>query len=38
VILPAALVLLGERAWWPGRLRRPQGEAVAPEPDLVRAH
>ena len=28
VILPAALVLLGERAWWPGRLRRPYGEVV----------
>ena len=37
VILPAALVLLGERAWWPGRLERPPGEAVAPEPELVRA-
>ena len=28
VILPAALVLLGERAWWPRRPRRPQGERV----------
>ena len=28
VILPAALVLLGERAWWPGRPQRPQGEVV----------
>jgi RND superfamily putative drug exporter len=37
VIMPAALVLLGERAWWPGRLRRPYGETVAPEPELVRA-
>ena len=37
VILPAALVLLGERAWWPGRLPRPSGETVAPEPELVRA-
>jgi RND superfamily putative drug exporter len=37
VIMPAALVLLGERAWWPGRLRPPYGEAVAPEPELVRA-
>ena len=37
VIMPAALVLLGERAWWPGRLQRPSGETVAPEPELVRA-
>jgi len=37
VILPAALVLLGERAWWPGRVRRPHGDVVAPEPELVRA-
>ncbi len=37
VIMPAALVLLGERAWWPGRLQRPAGETVAPEPELVRA-
>ncbi|HEX3932238.1 MAG TPA: MMPL family transporter [Nocardioides sp.] len=31
VILPAALVLLGERAWWPGRVRRPHGAVVEPE-------
>lgn len=43
VMLPAALVLLGERAWWPGRRRRPPAEpVVTPEPaavpgDLVRA-
>ena len=37
VMLPAALVLLGDRVWWPGRLVRPQGETVAPEPELVRA-
>ncbi|MBO0845455.1 MAG: MMPL family transporter [Nocardioides sp.] len=37
VILPAALVLLGERAWWPGRIRRPSGELVETEPELVRA-
>jgi RND superfamily putative drug exporter len=36
VILPAALVLLGERAWWPRRPRRPQGEAVSPEPEPAR--
>jgi RND superfamily putative drug exporter len=35
VILPAALVLLGDRAWWPGRPRRPRGEAVAAEPEMV---
>jgi putative drug exporter of the RND superfamily len=35
VMLPAALVLLGERAWWPGRLRRPRGAVVAPEGDLA---
>jgi RND superfamily putative drug exporter len=28
VILPAALSLLGERAWWPRRPRRPRGERV----------
>jgi RND superfamily putative drug exporter len=37
VMLPAALVLLGDRAWWPGRLRHPRGEVVADEPELVRA-
>jgi RND superfamily putative drug exporter len=39
VILPAALALLGERAWWPGRIPRPSGEVVEaelrPEPDRV---
>jgi RND superfamily putative drug exporter len=33
VILPAALVLLGERAWWPGRVDRPRGAVVEPEPE-----
>jgi putative drug exporter of the RND superfamily len=28
VLLPAALVLLGERAWWPSGSRRPRGEVV----------
>jgi RND superfamily putative drug exporter len=28
VILPAVLALLGERAWWPRRPVRPQGEQV----------
>lgn len=28
VILPAALTLLGERAWWPRRPRRPEGQRV----------
>ncbi|MDH2416820.1 MMPL family transporter [Nocardioides sp. CER19] len=28
VLLPAALVLLGERAWWPGRLTAPVGTRV----------
>lgn len=28
VILPAVLVLLGDRAWWPSRPRRPRGERV----------
>jgi putative drug exporter of the RND superfamily len=32
VVLPAALVLLGERAWWPGRIPRPSGEVVEAEP------
>jgi RND superfamily putative drug exporter len=35
VILPAALTLLGERAWWPGRLQRPRGEVVEAEPEKV---
>jgi putative drug exporter of the RND superfamily len=35
VILPAALVLLGERAWWPGRIDRPRGSVVEPGADLV---
>lgn len=33
VILPAALVLLGERAWWPGRIDRPRGDVVAADPE-----
>ena len=37
VMLPAALVLLGERVWWPGHLPRPEGDVVEPEPELVRA-
>jgi RND superfamily putative drug exporter len=28
VLLPAALVLLGERAWWPSAPRRPRGDVV----------
>lgn len=31
VALPAALVLLGDRAWWPSRPGRPRGEVVQPE-------
>jgi RND superfamily putative drug exporter len=31
VILPATLVLLGERAWWPGRIGRPHGTVVETE-------
>jgi putative drug exporter of the RND superfamily len=37
VIMPAALVLLGERIWWPGRLPQPRGEVVGTEPELARA-
>jgi RND superfamily putative drug exporter len=37
VILPAALVLLGERAWWPGRIDRPRGSVVETGTELVRA-
>jgi RND superfamily putative drug exporter len=37
VILPACLVLLGERTWWPGRLQRPRGEVDESESELVRA-
>jgi putative drug exporter of the RND superfamily len=35
VMLPAALTLMGERAWWPGRLDRPRGEVVQPQPELA---
>jgi RND superfamily putative drug exporter len=35
-IVPAALILLGERAWWPGRLDRPQGVEVPPGPEPAR--
>ena len=31
VVLPAALVLLGRRAWWPGRVDRPRATVVEPE-------
>jgi RND superfamily putative drug exporter len=31
VVLPAALVLLGRRAWWPARIARPQGSVVEPD-------
>jgi putative drug exporter of the RND superfamily len=34
VLLPAALVLLGERVWWPGKVVRPVGVRVE-EPALV---
>jgi RND superfamily putative drug exporter len=37
VMLPAALVLLGDRAWWPGRLSHPRGEVVEAEPELAHA-
>jgi RND superfamily putative drug exporter len=37
VMLPAALMLLGERAWWPGRLDRPRGSVVVAEPEPARA-
>jgi RND superfamily putative drug exporter len=33
VMLPAILVLLGERAWWPSKPKPPAGETVVePEP------
>jgi len=33
VLLPAALVLLGEKVWWPGRITAPAGTLVEePEP------
>jgi RND superfamily putative drug exporter len=35
VVLPAALVLLGRRAWWPGRIDRPRGAVVETESELV---
>ena len=38
VMLPAALVLLGDRAWWPSRPVAPPGERVVePAPDLATA-
>jgi len=38
VMLPAALVLLGDRAWWPSRPVAPHGERVVePAPDLAAA-
>jgi RND superfamily putative drug exporter len=36
VVLPAALVLLGRFAWWPGRIQGPQGSRVEAEPSLER--
>jgi RND superfamily putative drug exporter len=38
VMLPAILVLLGERAWWPGKPALPEAALVRPEPEpfLVR--
>jgi RND superfamily putative drug exporter len=36
VMLPAILVLLGDRVWWPLKPRRPRGEVVhEPEPAYV---
>lgn len=36
VMLPAILVLLGERVWWPWRIARPVGEPVVePEPEYA---
>jgi RND superfamily putative drug exporter len=29
VMLPAILVLMGDKAWWPSRPRRPKGEHIA---------
>ncbi|RYP82090.1 MMPL family transporter [Nocardioides guangzhouensis] len=39
VVLPAVLVLLGERAWWPGRPTPPRGQVVEQDAayDLARA-
>jgi hypothetical protein len=35
--VPAALVLLGRRARWPGRIDRPSGAVVETEPELIGA-
>ena len=35
VMLPAALVLLGDRAWWPRAPRAPRGEPVTAEPEYA---
>jgi RND superfamily putative drug exporter len=34
VVLPAVLVLLGERAWWPGQVRPVQGELAEPHEEV----
>jgi putative drug exporter of the RND superfamily len=33
VMLPAAMVLMGDRVWWPRRPRPPAGTTVVAEPE-----
>ncbi len=34
VMLPAAMTLLGDRAWWPGTARRPRGGQASKKPEV----
>ncbi|GLZ59807.1 efflux RND transporter permease subunit [Micromonospora sp. NBRC 107095] len=38
VLVPALAFLLGDRFWWPGRIRKDQAQGTAPSPEPVAAH